>query len=162
MKRLILVVGILICLVGLPAFAARKDKPAGREIADKAQGAKLDRENATLGEKGGKKVKFTPAVFDQLKNETDLEDGQVIGLLETEAPGDESPLPPGNYNLFLAKIGNSWHVYAESGGTIVAEAVRVSVEKKTEKPANMKPEFRAEGWCLIIHFFGWYVGGCCF
>ena len=37
MKRLILVIGVLICLVGLPAFAARKDKPAGREIADKAQ-----------------------------------------------------------------------------------------------------------------------------
>ena len=40
MKRLILVAGILICLVGLSAFAARKDKPAGREIADKAQATK--------------------------------------------------------------------------------------------------------------------------
>ena len=40
MKRLILVVGVLICLVGLPAFAARKDKPAGREMADKAKATK--------------------------------------------------------------------------------------------------------------------------
>jgi hypothetical protein len=149
MKRLIPVVGVLICLVGLPAFAARKDKPAGREIAEKARAAKLDTENATTGEKGGRKVKFTPAVLGQLKNETELEDGQVVGLLETEAPGDESPLAPGNYNMFLAKVGDTWHVYAESGGKIVAEAMRVTVEK-TDKPASMKPEFRAEGWCFCL------------
>ncbi len=40
MKRLILVVGVLICLVGLAAFAARKDAPSGREIADIAQATK--------------------------------------------------------------------------------------------------------------------------
>ena len=48
-----------------------------------------------------------------------MEDGQVIGVLETEAQGDETSLPPGKCNLFLAKEGNDCHTYAESGGRIV-------------------------------------------
>jgi hypothetical protein len=52
-------------------------------------------------------------------------------------------------------------VYAESGGRIVAEAVRVKVEK-TDKPASTKPEFRAEGWCFCMAIAGWRVGFWCF
>lgn len=40
MKRLILVLGILICLIGLPAVAASKDTPACGENASKAQAVK--------------------------------------------------------------------------------------------------------------------------
>jgi hypothetical protein len=161
MKKLFLVVGILICLVSFRAFAARKDKPTGKEIADKAKVAEIDQANATTGEIGAKKVKLTPAVPRPFKNEADLEDGQVIGLLETEASGDESPLAPGRYNLFLAKVDNTWHVYAESDGRIVGEAMQVNVEK-TDKPSDTKPEFRAKGWCFLLHIAGWYVCRMCF
>ncbi len=162
MKRLILMVGVLILLIGLPALAARKDKPEGREIAEKARAAKLDYENAVIGEKGGRRVKFTSAVPGQLRTDADVEDGQVVGLLETEASGDESSLPPGTYYVFLAKVGNTWHAYAESGGMIVAEAARANVEKMTGKPVSGKPVFRAEGWCVSFYFCGWYLGSMCF
>ena len=76
----------------------------------------------------------------------ELEGGQIIGMLETEAPGDETGLPPGKYNVFAAKVGNDWHVYAESGGKIVVEAVHVRVEKSNDRTPK-KPEFHAEGWC---------------
>ncbi len=161
MKRFLLVVGVLVCMVALPVFAARKERPAGREIAEKAKAAKLDRGSATTGEKGGKRITITPAILDQLKNETELEDGQVIGLLETEAAGDETALAPGTYNLFLAKVGNKWHAYAESGGKIAAEAVRVNLEK-TDKPAGTKPEVITEGWCLRLTIAGWFIGEWCF
>ena len=29
-----------------------------------------------------------------------------MGVLETEIPGDDAGLPPGKYNLFIAKVGN--------------------------------------------------------
>src|SRR2546425_6426298 len=94
----------LMCVLSVPLFATRKVNPSGSEIAKKAPSAVLDSENSTTGEKNGKKVKLTPAKLDQLKNEADLEAGQVIGLLETEAAGDETGLPPGKYNIFAAKV----------------------------------------------------------
>lgn len=113
------------------------------------------------GEINGRKVKFTPTVPRPYKTEADLEDGQVVGLLETEAAGDESPLAPGRYNLFLVKVENTWHVYAESEGRIMGEAVNVAIEK-TDKPAGTKPEFRDKGWCVLVYFAMWYVGRICF
>ncbi|PYT71893.1 MAG: hypothetical protein DMG39_11685 [Acidobacteria bacterium] len=137
---------VLMCVLAVPAFAERKDKPTGEEIANKAKAAKFDSANSTAGEKIGKKVKLTPAKLDHVKSEAELEGGQIIGMLETEAPGDETGLPPGKYNVFAAKVGNDWHVYAESGGKIVVEAVHVRVEKSNDRTPK-KPEFHAEGWC---------------
>jgi len=145
MKRIPGVLVLVLCLAALPAWAARKEKPTGKEIADKAKAAKLDPANAIIGEKEGKKIKLTPADLSHVKTEAELEDGQMIGVLETEVAGDETPLLPGKYNLFLTKVGNDWHVYAESEGKIVAEAVRVKMEEAKEKK---KPEFVPEGWCL--------------
>jgi len=155
LKTHILIAGI--CVLALPAFAARKDKPSGPEIALKARTAVLDSENSTTGEKNGKKIKLIPANLPQGKSEAELEDGQVIGVLETEAQGDETSLPPGKYNLFLAKEGNDWHTYAESGGRIVAEAARVKVEKQPQG-TRRRPEIRAQGWCSTqwFWFFGWH------
>src|SRR5437016_10538362 len=45
LKTHILIAGI--CVLALPAFAARKDKPSGPEIAQKARTAVLDSENST-------------------------------------------------------------------------------------------------------------------
>ncbi len=155
MKRTIPVLLLVMCIFALPAVAARKEKPTGKEIADKAKAAKLDNANATVGEKGAKKIKLTPADLSQVKSQAEFEDGQVLGVLETEATGDETPLSPGKYNLCLAKVGNDWHIYAESGGNVAAEALRVRVEAAREKPASKKPEFHPQGWCWGF----WYICG---
>jgi hypothetical protein len=147
----------LMCLLAVPALAARKEKPSGAEIAGRARSAVLDSANTMTGEKSGKKIKLTPATLDQVKSESDLEQGQFMGVLETEALGDETGLPPGKYNLFAAKVGNEWHVYAESGGTIVAEAVHIRAEKQ-QPGIRKKPEFRAQGWCwwVPVGFWGFW------
>lgn len=154
------VVLFLACLslTALPAQAARKDKPAGQEISEKAKAVKLDPANAATAERGGKKIKVTPVDLSHVKTEADLEDGQVVGVLETEVAGDETGLPPGKYHIFVAKVGDVWHAYAESGGTIAAEAKRVRVERTKEKPTK-KADIRLQGWCTELcdtqlYFFG--------
>jgi len=137
---------VLMCVLAVPAFAERKDKPTGEEIANKAKAAKFDSANSTAGEKIGKKVKLTPAKLDHVKSEAELEGGQIIGMLETEAPGDETGLPPGKYNVFAAKVGNDWHVYAESGGKIVVEAVHVRAKNQNFMRKGGAP---GGGCCLL-------------
>ncbi len=44
---------VLMCVLAVPAFAERKDKPTGEEIANKAKAAKFDSANSTAGEKIG-------------------------------------------------------------------------------------------------------------
>ena len=144
----------LMCVLATPVFAARKERPSGAEIAQKARLAVLDSANSATAEKNGKKIKFTPANLDQVKGETELEEGQALGLLENEAPGDETGLPPGKYNLFAAKVGNDWHVYAESGGNIVGEGIRVRVEKG--KGSKKKAEIRPEGFTMTVKLGDFY------
>jgi hypothetical protein len=136
---------------------ARDKAPTAEEIGEKAKKAKLDKSKESVGEKGGKKSKLTPARLDHLEDQQDLEEGQFIGVLETEVPGDRSGLPPGKYNMFIAKVGNDWQVYAESGGEIVAEAANVTERKDT--PKDMKPKFREGSFCwwvwLIFIGFEW-------
>lgn len=161
MKRLVALLLSLSFIFVPAAFAARRSAPTGKEISDKAKATKFDTANATTGVKAGKKVKFTPARMDRNKKIQDLENGEVVGLLETELKGDETPLPPGRYNVFLAKVGNNWRAYAESGGKIVAEGVRVRVEESA-RPGPTKPEFRPEGWCFWLSLGWWSWAIVCF
>ena len=135
----------------------RAKAPTGTEVQDKAKAAKLDHGQAAEGSKGGKKSKFIPARLDHLKKKSDLEDGQVVGRVETEIEGDRSGLPPGTYNIFLANVEGSWKVYAEAGGEIVAEAA--SVQEREDTPENMPPKFRSGSFCwwvwLIFTGFEW-------
>jgi uncharacterized protein YjdB len=140
----------------LPAAAAaqrraRESAPSGAEIASKAKTARLDQANAVTGEFQGKKITFTPAV---LAPRTDLGIGQVIGVLENEVAGDETGLPPGRYSVMAAQLPDGWHVYAESGGRIVKEAVGVRLEKRAEGAADTRPRFRAKGWGYDIDYGG--------
>jgi hypothetical protein len=128
-----------------------KGKGRGKEIADKAKGAKLNKGREATAKKDGKRVTFTPADLGKLKSEKDLEGGQVVGHLDTELPGDESGLPPGKYNLLLAKEGGKWVVHAESGGQVAGTAKDVKVDKhgvgkgqKGKRPD--KPKFGEKGW----------------
>ena len=128
----------------------RKEKPTGKEIAEKAQKIKLDKEKFVHGKKDGKGIKFTGTELPPLNSTEELEEGQVIGVLENEVEGDETGLPPGKYNLFLANVGGNWKVYAESGGEIKKEAARVKVEyHQWGKHKKEKPRFEPEGWCLF-------------
>jgi hypothetical protein len=136
---------------------AREHRPTGNEIREKAKAAKLDHSRTGTGEKGGKKAKLTPARLDHVHTREDLEDGEVVGLLETEIPGDRAGLPPGTYNVFIANVGGDWHVYAEANGEIAAEAVSVTERKDT--PKDMKPKFSEGSFCwwvwLVFTGFQW-------
>ncbi len=129
----------------------RKEKPTGKEIAEKSKKIKLKKEEAIEFEKKGKKIKFTPAEIPPLNSIEELEDGLIIGALENELEGDETKLPPGKHNIFVAKINGEWQGYAESDGEIKAEAVRVSFKRHYfgDQKAE-KPKFHPEGWCVTI------------
>lgn len=136
---------------------ARSKPPAGKEIAEKAKAATLDKSKVGTGSKGGKKAKFTPAHLPNVKRIEDLEEGQAIGLLETEIEGDRAGLPAGTYNVFIAKVGDDWKVYAEANGQVVAEAA--SVTQRNDRPADDRPQFSEGSFCwwvwLIFTGFTW-------
>jgi len=128
----------------------RKEKPKGEEIAQKAKNIKLDKEKSVQGKKHGKNVKFTQSELPPLNSMEELEEGQIIGVVENEIEGNETGLPIGKHNLFLCNVNGNWKVYAESGGKITAEAVRVKVERHHWGECKAeKPNFNPEGWCLI-------------
>ena len=126
----------------------RDKAPTGKEISDKARAGSLDTTKRSTGEKAGKKSTLTPAHLGHVKKIEDLEDGQFIGVLDTEIAGDRANLPPGKYNMFIAKVGGDWQVHFESGGDIVAEAASV-VERK-DTPKEMKPRFREGSFCWWV------------
>jgi hypothetical protein len=135
----------------------RDKAPTGDEIREKAKKAKLDKGKEAVGEKNGKKSKLTPAQLDDVDRVEDLEDGQFIGELDTEVEGDRAGLPPGKYNMFIAKVEGDWKVYAESDGEIVAEAVNVT--ERDDDGGDKKPKFREGSFCwwmwLIVIGFEW-------
>jgi hypothetical protein len=131
--------------------------PTGADISQKAAAGSLETANKAAGVTHGKTVTFTPANLSHVTSTADLEQGQFVGVLNTEIAGDKSGLPVGQYNLFLGKVGNDWHVYAESGGTVVAEAA--SVVQRSDTKANMKPQFSEGSFCwwvwLVVTGFQW-------
>jgi hypothetical protein len=131
--------------------------PTGADISKNAAAAGLDTANKATGVTQGKTVSFTPANLGHVKSMQDLESGQFVGVLQAEIAGDRSGLPPGQYNLFLAKVGNDWHVYAESGSNVVAEAA--SVVQRSDTQAHMKPKFSEGSFCwwvwLVVTGFQW-------
>jgi hypothetical protein len=143
---------------------ARKDKPRGKEIAEKAKSAKFLSEHSTTVKKDGKQITATPVNLRHV-TEQELEQGQIIGLLETELDEQTTGLPPGAYHMFMAKISDQWHVLAESGGTLVAEGRDVQVEKlpRGQKAPKPKLEFGSlwirfcicidsDCWCAVYRF----------
>ena len=135
----------------------RDRRPTGEEIREKAKAARLDHGRAGKGEKGGKTATMTPAHLDHVRSREDLEQGEFIGVLETEIAGDRAGLRPGTYNMFIANVGGEWQVYAESDGEIAAEAA--SVQEREDTPKDMKPKFSEGSFCwwvwLIVTGFTW-------
>ena len=159
MNKVIFILSYLF-LLPLIVFSqqARKTKPTGKEIADVVKKYKL-KEKSTF-ELQGKKIHFTPAVILD-SNDQSLKDGFFLGVLENEIAGDETGLPPGRYNLYYTvtcdncKPGTEKrHVYAESKGQIVAEALRVEWVKNENKDGKAV-EFIPKGWGFF-YFYDYY------
>ena len=66
---------------------------------------------------------MTPVEFQSDK----LAEGQIVAVLKTELPTDKLRLPPGQYNLFVVRVGQEWRCYAESKGTIAPQAMAVNL-----------------------------------
>lgn len=107
---------------------ARKEKPTGEEMAKKAKKAKLEPKRALHAKRYGKRLKFTPANLDHIRKMSELDDGVILGELETELEKEETGIPPGKHSLFLAGLENGWQIYAESDGEIVGKAAQVRLE----------------------------------
>lgn len=138
-------------------MSPKTQEPVGREIAEKARGIRLDEKRSVHGKKGGKKAKFTAADLTHVKTLDDMEEGQVIGVLDTELEGDETRLPSGKYNVFVAKVNGDWHGYAESGGRVVAKAARATVTRHRVGERKTAGSFSPRGWCFricVVPFWG--------
>ena len=127
--------------------AERITPPTGAEIAAAARKARLDLTRSGTGQVLGKSVKFTPAATFS-RADSAIESGVFLGVMENSAAGDESGLPPGRYNVYVAKVRGVWHAYAESNGVIVREAARAEVS--TGGNPSVKPTFFEPGWGASI------------
>jgi hypothetical protein len=134
----------------------RTAAPSGGEIAAAARAGTLDPARATTASLLGKSFRFTPAKLPSTSAKPSEATG-FAGVLENGAAGDETGLPPGRYNIFVANVAGQWKGYAESGGRVVREAIRVT---EGNLSPGSKPQFVEKGWCVIIWAVwtdGWYV-----
>ena len=146
---------IILLLVMFPSLLfGQAKRPTGKEIASVAKKYRELKQFKKTDVINGKKLSFTPV---ELIDSTGLGDGFLLGVLENEAPGGETGLPPGRYNLFFNEINGKPHVYAEANGVIVKEASRVSVDKaKDQSEKNPKISFKAsDGYKMAFMQYGW-------
>jgi hypothetical protein len=130
---------------------SRPTAPNGSEIAAAARTARLDTGNAASATMFGKPFKFTPA---QVKTKADTADegkGAFLGVLENGAVGDETGLPPGKYNLFVANVTGQLKGYAEANGQIVKEAIRAT-STPAQEGAKGRPQFNEKGWWVSVYY----------
>jgi hypothetical protein len=86
---------------------------------------------------------FAPADLHGIRNAAALEAGRFIGVLQVKAATAGGHLPPGMYELFAARVGPGWHVYAHAGGRVVAEATEVALVPVEDNPAAGMVSFAA-------------------
>ena len=135
---------------------SRTTAPNGAEIAAAARAARLDTGNAATATMFGKPFKFTPA---QVKTKADKADdgkGEFLGVLENGAIGDETGLPAGKYNLYVADVNGQLKGYAEANGQVVKEAIRASSTPAPEG-AKGRPQFNEKGWSIRVYICSGYV-----
>ncbi|MCI0433091.1 MAG: hypothetical protein L0271_05495 [Gemmatimonadetes bacterium] len=156
--RLMFGATLLLALAAQDAAAQRDTKPAprtspptGADIAAAARAASLDQANAATATLFGKPFRFTPA---SAQPAASAEAGVFLGVLENGAAGDETGLPPGKYNVYVAQVAGQWRGYAESGGQIVRQAIRVTATP-SNAGASAKPTFSEKGWCVEVVSWNW-------
>lgn len=161
MKRMFLVAPsifvLLFCFMVSSTWAGgRQGIPTSKEVSERSKGATFDSANAATAEHNGKKFKFTPAKQGKNMKQTDVEDGCIVGVVENGFT--DISMPPGIYNIYMAKVANQWKAYAVQDGTgnIVAEAKNVS-ENKGSGPGKPKA-WRGSGcWWMWLIFTGFQV-----
>jgi len=149
---------LLVFSILLPSllFAQGNQKaPTGKEIASHVKNYRLLNQSKKTEVINGKKISLTPA---EIIDSTQSKDGVFLGVLENEIAGVETGLPPGRYNLFVAYVDKKPHIYAESNGIIVKEALRVSVERLKDRP-NPKDQIviksKGLGTSAYFQYGGW-------
>jgi hypothetical protein len=149
MRSSILTFAALLSVAGSPCLAqSSRGAPSGADIAQKARATRFNPANAGTGTFQGKSMKLTPAAL-AVASLDELKAGQVIGILENDAAGDETGLPPGRYNLFVAFVDGQWRGYAEAGGKIISPAVRTRI---ANAGAGKTPTFQQNGWCFTLYW----------
>jgi hypothetical protein len=137
---------------GAPAArnGIRLGAPAGSYIAARMESAEINSDRAASQDHEGKRISFTPVRTTESLDEA--AQGYVIGVLETEVEGGDTGLPPGRYTIFAKNVGGEWEAFAESGGTVVKQALQVTAEDaEAPKPGSKtaEPRFSTSegGWC---------------
>jgi hypothetical protein len=128
---------------------SRATAPTGAEIAASARAARLDTANVATATMFGKPFKFTPAQVPTKAEPATEGKGQFVGVLESGAVGDETGLPPGKYNLFVASVNGQVKGYAEANGQIVKEAIRAT-STPAAPGAKSRPQFNQKGWSVYV------------
>ena len=156
---------LMIVVMGTWAAAQRVDSPESRptapngsEIAAAARAARLDTGNVATATMFGKPFKFTPAQIPTKASPPGDGKGQFLGVLENGAVGDETGLPPGKYNLFVANVNGQLKGYAEANGQIVKEAIRVT-STPAQEGAKGRPQFNEKGWTVYVYYCEVNTGG---
>lgn len=127
-------------LVATPALAQRGPRaapPTVAEIAAAVPRLVIDTARVVAHKReSGAMVGFAPARLDDVAGVPALEAGRLIGVLWNDEAGPRTQLPKGTYELYAARIGDRWHVWAHADGRIVGEAVDVALAPADKQPAN--------------------------
>ncbi|MDQ6886221.1 MAG: Ig-like domain-containing protein [Gemmatimonadota bacterium] len=110
--------------------------------------AALDQLRAASGSLQGAAVTFTPADASDVRRVRDLESERVIGVLESRSPASSS-WPAGRYDIVLRGGDDGWHAYAWSGGRVVRETSRVTVQQISARSLLERPVIRAATLRLV-------------
>ena len=138
------------------ASKSRTTAPNGAEIAAAARAGGLDTGNTATATMFGKPFKFTPAQIPARTDKPGDGKGDFLGVLENGAAGDETGLPAGKYNLYVADVNGQLKGYAEANGQIVKEAIRASSTPAPEG-AKGRPQFIEKGWSVRVYVCSGYA-----
>lgn len=129
-------------------FAHLPEVPTGKDILAAAKAAKYVKARRATAKNAGKSCSFTPAEI-VVHAPQAVGAGVILGRIDTKLPGDETDLPAGEFDIYLANINGTWRAYAETRGKTVTEAKHVTVQtvQRRATRATPKPLFHPHGWC---------------
>lgn len=99
----------------------RKQPPTGKEVVARAKKAHFLKGRAARVTRNGADLEIVPAKLTGIRSVEDLEEGHVVAVVRRTDPGGAKRGAPREHNVFLAKVGDAWKVYTESGGEITEQ-----------------------------------------